>query len=95
MYFLKEKNNYDHLYMSGEFNGGEIFIKFYDPENNCQNKCKIGDFWREPTIYNPSRRQLFSLSPEYLKNSSFEKQFSMKKIIYYPDGSPAFFIGER
>lgn len=93
-YFLFQKNHYDEFYMSGEFNGGEIFLKFYDPENLCQSKCKIGDFWRKPEIYNPKKRQLFSLSPEYLFNSKFKDKFKIKKIIYYPNGKEAFYIGE-
>lgn len=93
-YFLSTKNFYDELYMSGEFNGAEIFPKFYDPENHCQSKCKIGDFWREPAIYNPNRHQLFSLSPEYLNNSVYKNNFSVKHTLYYPGGKVAFLIGE-
>ncbi len=93
-YFLTTKNEYDDLYMSGEFNGGEIFIKFYDPKNFCHNKCNIGDFWREPNIYNPKRRQLYSLSPEYLNKSKFGKKFVVKKTVYYPNKTIAFQIGE-
>jgi hypothetical protein len=93
-YFLNVRNHYDDLYMSGEFNGAEIFLKFYDLDNRCQNKCKIGDFWRQPFIYNPNRRQLFSLSPEYLNNSTFKSDFLIKHTLYYPDGKVAFLIGE-
>jgi hypothetical protein len=93
-YFLANKNKYDELYMSGEFNGAEIFLKFYDLENKCQGKCKIGDFFRQPEIYHPEIRQLFSLSPEYLKNSKFKDRFKVKKIIYYPNVKEAFYIGE-
>ncbi len=93
-YFLTVKDQYDDLYMSGEYNGGEIFLKFYDPENTCQGKCKMGDFWRNPVIYDPSRRQLFALSPDYLNQSKFKNNFSTKKILKYPNGEVAFFIGE-
>ena len=93
-YFLSVKNNYDELYMSGEFNSGNIFLKFYDPKNTCQNKCMLGDFWRNPKIYNSKKRQLFSLSPEYLKNSSLSNRFIVKKIIFYPNKTIAFQIGE-
>lgn len=93
-YFLSLKDNYDDLYMSGEYNAGHIFLSFYDPKNTCKSKCKMGDFWREPTIYNPYKKQLFSLSPEYLKNSSFAHNFLVKKTIYYPNGTIAFQIGE-
>jgi len=93
-YFLANKNNYDDLYLSGEFNAPEIFLKFYDPENTCQNKCQIGDFWRNPPILNPQRRQLFSLSPEYLVNSGLKSRFLVKNTLYYPNGKIAFLIGE-
>lgn len=93
-YFLSVQETYDDLYMSGEFNGAEIFPKFYDPENSCQNKCKIGDFYREPQVVDFYRRQLFSLSPEYLSNSNFNHGFKVLKTIYYPDGKVAFVIGE-
>lgn len=93
-YFLSTKNSYDELYMSGEFNGAEIFPKFYDPGNRCENKCQVGDFWREPAIYNPQRRQLFSLSQEYLNNSIFKNNFLIKHFLYYPNGKIAFLIGE-
>lgn len=89
-YFLSVKNNYDDLYMSGEFNGSEIFIRFYDPKNSCQSKCKLGDFSQKSLF----RRQLFSLSPELLEKLKSEKLFSIKKTIYYPNGNIAFLIGE-
>jgi len=93
-YFLAVKGKYDDLYMSGEFNAPDIFLKFYDPKNTCQNKCKIGDPWRDKEIYTVKRRQLFSLSPEYLHQSGYENRFSIKKAIYYPNGKIAFLIGE-
>lgn len=93
-YFLTAKDSYDDLYMSGEFNAGKVFLKFYDPDNACSSKCKLGDFWRTPEIYNPKRRQLFALSPEYLKKSNFHDRFNIKQTVYYPNNVPAFFIGE-
>lgn len=93
-HFLLVKDQYDDLYMGGEFNAGEIFLKFYDPKNTCQGKCKLGDFYRNPQIYNSSRRQIFSLSPKYLESSNFKSKFSIEKTIYYPSGKIAFLIGE-
>lgn len=92
-YFIENANNYDDLVMSGEYNAGEIFTRFYDPDNRCQDKCKIGDFWRDPGIVNPQRRQLFSLSLGYLESSGYKDQFVIKKKVYYPDGSVAVVIG--
>jgi 4-amino-4-deoxy-L-arabinose transferase-like glycosyltransferase len=93
-YFITQHNNYDELYMSGEFNCDTIFFKFYDPNNLCRNKCKIGDLWRTPQIYDSTKKQLFSLTPDYLNKSNFKERFKIKKIIYYPNGSKAFYIGE-
>lgn len=93
-YFLKNKDQYDELYISGEFNAGHIFLKFYDPQNTCSHKCKMGDFYREPQIVDFSKRQLFSLSPEYLSKSSYSQNFLVLKTIYYPNGNIAFLIGE-
>lgn len=93
-YFLKVKDGYDDLYMSGEFNSGSVFLKFYDPKNTCQGKCRIGDFWRDPKIIDPLNRQLFSLSPHFLESSRMKDQFQVKHNIYYPDGEVAFVIGE-
>jgi len=90
-YFLAQKDNYDQMYISGEFNGGpQIFIKFYDPQNTCQNKCRGGGF----ESYDPTLHQLFVLSPGLLENSIFKKQFLVKKTIYYPNGNVSFKIGE-
>lgn len=93
-YFLKEKDNYDEFYLTIFFNAPYIFLKFYDPENLCQNKCKVGDVLLTPKIYNFSKHQLFSVIPWYLKNSKFKDKFKIKKIIYYPNGQEAFYIGE-
>ncbi len=93
-YFLLVENQYDDLYLSGEFNGATIFPKFYDPENHCLNKCQIGNFYEQPEIVNPARKQIFSLSPDYLNKSLFKGRFKVKQTIYYPNSSVAFYIGE-
>ncbi len=92
-YFLSHQNLYDDLYMSGEFNGSDIFLKFYDPISLCQNKCRIGDFLREPGIINKNKKQLFALSPDYLKKSAFGSKFDILKTILYPNKQTAFLIG--
>ncbi len=93
-YFLSKKDNYDEFYMAVSFNGPKIFLKFYDPDNLCQNKCKMGDLLLTPEIYTSSKRQLFSLSPTRLKKLKFKDKFKIKKTIYYPNGKEAFLIGE-
>ena len=87
-YFVANENKYDDLYMAGEFNAPEIFLKFYAPRN-CQ-KCHIGI---PDQNYIPKRKQLFAVTPTYLAaHPSY--QFKLKKTIYYPNRSIAFEIGE-
>ncbi len=87
-YFVKNESQYDQLIMAPEFNAPEIFFKFYAP-NDCK-KCLIG---LPETNLDPQKRQLFAVTPDYLsKNPGYK--LSTKKIIYYPNGSIAFRIGE-
>ncbi|MBI4226313.1 glycosyltransferase family 39 protein [Candidatus Roizmanbacteria bacterium] len=91
-YFLKEHNNYDELYLTGYFNAPYIFLKFYDPENKCQN-CFILDTDRIST----KKRQIFALRQGDVDNEIKRKypilNFKKIKTIYLPDGSPEIFIG--
>ncbi len=54
-YFKQHLSEYDELYMQGAFNAGDIFIPFYDPDNVCRDKCRVGGF----EMYNPNKKQLF------------------------------------
>lgn len=54
-YFKQHASEYDELYMQGAFNAGDIFIPFYDPDNECKDKCKLGGF----EMYNSNKKQLF------------------------------------
>ncbi len=87
-YFSEVQNKYDDEFMQPIFNAPEIFFKFYAP-TDCQ-KCKLGT---PDTLLNPQRKQLFAITPDYLTEHS-QFHFSIKKIIYYPDGEIAFMIGE-
>lgn len=87
-YFLKEKNNYDELFMTGSFNEPDIFLKFYDPKGICSN-CFIGSINR----YDSNKKQLFALRPEEFNNYPQFKT-KIKKIIYYPNNNSAFYIIE-
>lgn len=93
-YFIAKEKSYDDLYLNGEFNGSDIFYKFYDPLNLCKNKCKIDTFYVHPDIVNPKRKQLFALSPDTLNKSPLKEKFLVKKTIYYPNKNIAFYIGE-
>lgn len=87
-YFKTQQNNYDDLVMIREFNAPHIFFKFYAPDN-CQ-KCHLGT----PTeILDPTKKQLFALTPRYLQQNPTIK-FKTKKTIYYPNTKVAFQIGE-
>jgi 4-amino-4-deoxy-L-arabinose transferase-like glycosyltransferase len=87
-YFEQNKTQYDDEFMIGEFNAPFIFFKFYAP-NGCE-KCKLGV---PNEVHNAKRRQLFAVSLGYLEQHP-EIRFIIKKIIYYPNQKPAFFIGE-
>lgn len=93
-YFIAMEKSYDDLYLNGEFNGSEIFYKFYDPLNLCNSKCKIDTFYVHPYIIDPKRKQLFALSPDTLNKSPLKEKFLIKKTIYYPNNTIAFQIGE-
>lgn len=87
-YFASQESKYDELVMAPEFNAPEIFFKFYAP-NQCE-KCQIGT---PKESYNPTKRQLFAVTPAFLNdNPSFI--FIAQKIIYYPNKNIAFQIGE-
>lgn len=88
-YFLSQKDNYDQMYIMGNFNSPEIFIRFYDPENTCQNSCQIGGL--EQLDF--SKSQLFAIGFDRFKEMQ-EYGFEVKKIINYPNATPAFYIGE-
>ncbi|HET9946817.1 MAG TPA: glycosyltransferase family 39 protein [Patescibacteria group bacterium] len=85
-YFATHEANYDDEVMQGEFNEPEIFLKFYAP-TQCK-KCQIGD---PESLYNPKRKQLFALTPEYIgKHSEFH--YSIVKNILYPNATTAFYL---
>ncbi len=92
-YFIKNESKYDQMYIEGAFNGTDILIKFYDPYNDCKNKCFDGTLDRE---YDPRKRQLFALaiSKESEKMMNDAHFFKIIETIYYPNHKPAFYIGE-
>ncbi len=87
-YFATNEQKYDEEIMAPEFNAPEIFFKFYAP-NDCV-KCKVG---LPDKLYDPNKKQLFALTPDYLKNNP-EWNFEPLEKIYYPNGTIAFLIGE-
>ena len=86
-YFIANQTKYDDLYMQGAFNSPEIFLKFYAP-HSCAN-CRIGN---PEDKYDPSRNQLFALTPLYVTEHNLK--FVPQKVIYYPNHTVAFEIGE-
>jgi hypothetical protein len=84
--FVTLQDQYDELYMDGQFNAPSISLRFY-AEGDCA-KCRIGDSER----YKEDRRQLFALRPENLKTSTYNYVF--KGDVLYPGGSVAFVFVE-
>ena len=70
------------------FNQPQIFFEFYDPENNCSN-CFVGG----PDRYDSTKHQLFALTAQEY-NEKYMTTFKALKTIFYPDNTPAFYIGE-
>lgn len=87
-YFMENKTKYDDFIMSSDFNAPEIFLKFYAP-NNCTS-CRIG---LPDNSYQPSRRQIFAVTQDYI-NSHSNFTFKPVKTIHYPNGSIAFVLTE-
>ena len=86
-YFLSHKSQYDDLAMAGDFNGAEIFLKFYDPTHTCTNciTAKPND------IFDSKRKQLFALTPDDMeKDTSFV--YHPVGEIFYPDNTKAFLL---
>lgn len=90
-YFLENKNYYDEMLMEGKFNSEEIFLKFYDPQNICEDKCKTFD---NLAIFDSGKKQLFAMSPELAQRLLPAQKLEPLKIIKYPNSQPAFIIGE-
>ncbi len=89
-YFKIHQYEYHQLIMEPEFNGPEIFLKFYGPD--CY-RCKVGNF----ASYNPKLKQLFALSPhsyETIKKKNPTVTLRVKNTITSPNNSAAFIIVE-
>jgi hypothetical protein len=86
-YFKSHQQDYQQLCLEGKFNAPEIFIKFYDTQNICQGKCQVCGL--DGLNYN--RKQLFAISQNTFKQIS-NLNFNIKKIIYYPNQQPAFYL---
>lgn len=89
-YFLSAKNQYDELFLMGNFNSPEIFIKFYDPENSCHSRCQIGGLEK----LDQNKKQLYAIGADRLNEIPGHLVLLVIKKIYYPNKSPAFLIGE-
>jgi hypothetical protein len=92
-YFLKNKDNYQQFCLEGAFNAPDIFPKFYDPTDLCTGKCQVCG----TNDFDPSKKQLFAITPDTLRDYPAllpGHLFLSQQIINYPNGSPAFIIGE-
>lgn len=84
--FVQVQDRYDELWMDGEFNAPQIFVRFYTGDG-CK-KCNIGGVDK----YNPAKRQLFALRPKNISPDRF--QFVVRDSLYYPSGEQSFMILE-
>lgn len=89
-YFLSVSNRYDELFLMGNFNSPEIFIKFYDPKGLCQDRCQVGGLER----LDFHKRQLWAIGFDRLGEIPPFYRLETQKIIPYPNGQPAFYLGE-
>jgi 4-amino-4-deoxy-L-arabinose transferase-like glycosyltransferase len=89
-YFVDHQSSYQHLCLEGQFNAPNIFLKFYDPKNQCLSKCHICDYH----AYNPNQKQLFALSRETYDKLGQQLNFLVLNVVRYPNHEPAFYIGE-
>lgn len=90
-YFFLVKDKYDDLYIVGNFNAPEIFIKFYDPKNTCNNKCMIGSLDK----FQPNRRQFYAVGNDRISELNSKRlKIETKYKVFYPNGQVAFNIGE-
>ena len=92
-YFINHSDKYDYMCMEGVFNEPQVFIKFYDFNDLCKGKCHICsplDNYHFPnnTLYAVSSES-FS---EYSLSRSADINYEIEKIIYYPNGTPAFYL---
>jgi len=92
-YFINNKDKYNYMCMEGVFNEPQVFIEFYDFNNLCKGKCHICsplDHDRYP------KNTLYAISTESLGEYSLGKtgsiNYNIEKIIYYPNGLPAFYL---
>ena len=84
-YFITHQNEYDDFGMAGDFNGADELLKFYAPNGAC-SKCKVA---LPNDIYSPSRKQLFAMSLDDIKNNP-QYTYTYIGSFYYPNGEEAF-----
>ena len=86
-YFKLHHQDYDRLCLEEKFNAPGIFIKFYDPNNLCQDKCQICQI----SSLNYNQKQLFAVSGKTFEQLD-KSTLNIKKIINYPNQQPAFYL---
>ncbi len=96
--FLAVQRDYDDLVFVGAHNSPQIFMKFYDPENTCRDKCRTVDHGDSRVDVATDRRQLFAIPVEDAGWQSRAeavagRPFVVQEVINYPNGQPAYRIG--
>ena len=84
-HFVSVEDEYDQLVMDAQFNGADMFLRFYAPDG-CK-KCVTGFVSR----YDPAKKQLFALRPT---NLSDRYTYRTVGSIEYLNGEQAFSLVE-
>ncbi len=87
--FLANKDAYNDYLIIGQFNAPDIFIKFYDPSNQCNHTCRIASL----SDIQIQGQQLIAVSHQSLQQAPYLR-LNVQNIIRYPNGQPAFYIGQ-
>jgi 4-amino-4-deoxy-L-arabinose transferase-like glycosyltransferase len=85
--FLQVQDQYDELYLDGDFNAPTVFIPFYTGKQ-CK-KCAIGGTDR----YKSDKRQLFALRAKNISPDKFN--YEVLDTLTYPSGEQFLFLELR
>jgi hypothetical protein len=91
-YFIEKQPEYDQLFMTGDFNGPDVFMNFYTYPNQCP-KCLLGG----PDQFDSKQKQLFAVRVsefEVHAKRHPELVFIPQEKVTLPDGKVEYMIGE-
>lgn len=87
--FYKNTNQqeWDDMFLPGNFNGPTVFLPFYDSDTTCI-KCKMGRWDR----LDKNKKQIFADEPGYIPQYEKFGKIQILHTIYYPNNKPAYYI---